>query len=199
MAFLNLVFGANESQTSIGSLQLDALLTEDTNLPSIATQYPVEDGSVISDHITRESTVLALSGVVTSAGMSLFSPGGRTKLVQAKDVLQRIHNLRLPVTITTGMGVYNGYAMTSARIGRSNEGEKLTVDCTFLEIRKTQVELAAIPTDTVAPETDTDGDVIPGAGARGRAGKTAAPMGTVSPSNVFVPDVNASTFLGGLF
>lgn len=198
MAFINVIFGANEPQTKIGTLQIDALLSEQNVLLSSATQYPVEDGSTISDHVTRQSVQLAVSGVVTSAGVSLFSPGGRTKLVRAKDALKRIHADRQPITIVTGMDVYSGYVMTTARIGRTNEGEKLTLDCSFLEIRKTQVEKAAIPTETVAPQLDGKDQPIPGAGARGRAGQTAAPLGTVSQADTITLDPGKLQKLEGM-
>lgn len=167
----------------IGSVPLDALLLEDTELSANASRYPVEDGTVISDHITREPERLAVSGVVTAAGIILFGAGGRSKLIAAKEALRQIHEQRLPVTVVTGMDVYADYAMTNAKISRTNEGEKISLDCEFQKIDKVQLKRADIPPQKVAGTK--------GQGTKGKAGQTAAKGGKASDANA--PPVNQST------
>lgn len=167
----------------LGSIPLDALLIEDTELSANISQYPVEDGTVISDHITREPERLALSGVVTAAGIIMFGAGGRSKLIAAKEALRQIHKERIPVTIVTGMDVYADYAMSNAKISRTNEGEKITLDCEFQKIEKSQLKQADIPPEKVSGEK--------GQGANGKAGQTAAKGGKADSSNA--PQANQST------
>lgn len=186
MAFLSLLFGLGGAQSMIGSLPLDALLIEDTELSANISQYPVEDGTVISDHITREPERLALSGVVTAAGIIMFGAGGRSKLIAAKEALRQIHKERIPVTIVTGMDVYTNYGMSNAKISRTNEGEKITLDCEFQKIDKAQLQQADIP-----PEKAQAGPGGKGTGANGKAGQTASKGGKVDSSAS--PQANQST------
>lgn len=186
MAFLSLLFALDGQRSMIGSLALDALLIEDTELTANISAYPVEDGTVISDHITHEPERLSLSGVVTGAGVRLFSAGGRSKLIEAKATLREIHAQRLPITIVTGMDIYTDYAMSNAKISRTNEGEKITLDCEFQKIDKVQLRQADLPPEKVKPGTTGSGS-----GAQGKAGQTAAKGGKVDSANA--PKANQST------
>lgn len=168
MAFLSLLFNLGSPQTMIGSVPLDALLTEDTELTANVTSYAVEDGPSVTDHITQEPEHLALSGVVTAAGVLLLGAGGRSKLIEAKEALRQIHRDRLPVTIVTGMDIYTDYGMSNAKIGRTNEGEKITITCEFQKIEKVNLRQADIP------PAKAQGS------AKGKAGQTAAKGGKTS-------------------
>lgn len=184
MSFLSLVFGLGGAQTSIGALQLDALLTESTELNSNISEYPVEEGPPITDHITQNSERLALSGVVTGAGVLMFGAGGRSKLMAAKEALRLIHEGRIPITVITGMDIYENFGMSNARIGRSNQGDKLTIECEFQKIRKVTAKQADIPPEKVAESTDAQGNPQgKGAGAKGKAGATGAKGGKASTAS----------------
>lgn len=51
----------------IGDLTLDALIEEAEEKGNTVTQFPVEDGSQISDHVVKRPDVLMIRGVVTNA------------------------------------------------------------------------------------------------------------------------------------
>ncbi|POY46512.1 phage baseplate protein, partial [Avibacterium paragallinarum] len=127
MSIVNLLFSAIAGKrTTIGVLELDALLTESTSLSSQITEYPVEDGTVISDHITQESERLSLSGVITSAGTLFNISLGKYKLIEAKETLRELHGRRELITIVTGLDVYEDFAIESLEIERnSDDGERL--------------------------------------------------------------------------
>ena len=55
------------SRSAVGALQLDAMVSEQTELRARATQFPVEDGSTISDNVSVDPEKLSISGVVTAA------------------------------------------------------------------------------------------------------------------------------------
>ena len=188
MAFVSLLFGLAGNQTMVGSVPLDALLTEDTELSANASQYAVEDGTVISDHITQEPERLSLAGVVTAASIFTFGAGGRSKLIAAKDALRQIHERRVPITIITGSDVYMHFAMVNARISRSNEGEQLSLSCGFQKINMAQLREADIPPAKVAPS------------AKGKAGQTAAKGGKVSDQTAPKrPTTELKEKIGGLY
>jgi len=168
MSFVALVFGKGFAQTTIGAITLDALLSETTELSSTATEYAVEDGPPVTDHIVQESEVLQLSGTISAADLTLFGAGGRSKLIAAKDALRRIHAERLPITVTTGIDVYVDMAMESCTISRTNTGgEAFEVSCSLKKIRKVVLRTAEIPPEKVAPR------------AKGKAGQTKANGGKV--------------------
>lgn len=167
MSIVNLLFSALAGKrTTIGVLELDALLTESTALSSQITEYPVEDGTVISDHITQESERLSLSGVITGAG-TLFNVGlGKYKLISAKETLRELHANRELITIVTGLDVYQDFAIESIEIERnSDDGERLNITAEFRKINKVTLRTEEMPPEKTAPS------------AKGKTGKTKANVG----------------------
>ncbi|MFZ7222726.1 phage baseplate protein [Avibacterium avium] len=177
MSIVNLLFSALAGKrTTIGVLELDALLTESTSLSSQITEYPVEDGTVISDHITQESERLSLSGVITGAG-TLFNVGlGKYKLISAKETLRELHANRELITIVTGLDVYQDFAIESIEIERnSDDGERLNVTAEFRKINKVSLRKEEMPPEKTSPSV------------KGKTGKTKAQVGkaaTSKPTNI---------------
>lgn len=167
MSLINLVYSSLVGQrTVIGVLELDALLDENTSLRSQITEYPIEDGSVISDHITQESETLSLEGVITGAGTLFNIAAGKSKLIAAKETLRTLHKNRELITIITGVDVYEDFAIESCDINRnSDDGEQFSVS---MELRK--VNKVSLRTEEIPPEK-TSGT------ATGKAGKTKAKSG----------------------
>ncbi|WMD20907.1 hypothetical protein RAS12_00620 [Achromobacter seleniivolatilans] len=175
MSFVSMIFGWNGG-SKIGSVPLDALLSEKTSLSSQATSYAVEEGLPVSDHVVQESERLSLDGWVTAAEVALLgsagaspSGAGRSKMISAKAALREIHANRLPITISTGLDQYVNFVMESCEIGRSNSGgERFEISASFKRIRKVTLREADIP-----PE-QTSG------AATGKAGATKTNAGKVS-------------------
>lgn len=171
MSLISLLFG---KRTTIGALELDALLTESTSLSSQITEYPVEDGTVISDHITQESEKLSLSGVITSAGTLFNISPGKSKLIDAKETLRELHKKRELITIVTGIDTYEDFAIESLEIERnSDDGERFNVTAEFRKIQKVTLRSEEMPADKADDS------------AKGKAGQTKAKTGkakTSSPS-----------------
>lgn len=153
------------SPTTIGALAIDALLSETSELSSKATEYAVEDGSPISDHVVLAPERLKISGWITPSDVQLMTADGRPKMAEAKATLRKIIAERAEITVTTGMDAYTGMIMETCNIGRNNEGERFTVDMEFVKIRKAVLRKADIPPDR------TSGS------ARGKAGATKTDAG----------------------
>lgn len=162
MSLVNVLYNwINGTRTAIGVLELDALLTESTSLRSQITEYPVEDGSVISDHITHDAETLSIEGVITSAGTLFNISKGKTKLVSAKETLRQLHVSRSLITVTTGIDMYEDFAIENCEISRSAEGgEKFDVSMTLKKIKKVTLRTAEIPPEKTSGK------------AKGKAGKT---------------------------
>ncbi|MDU4299901.1 MAG: hypothetical protein E7I45_02855 [Eikenella corrodens] len=170
MALIDLVFRLKDSpQTMIGALQLDALISEQTSLVNGVTQYAVEEGAPVSDHISTEAEKLTIEGVVTGASVSLFGTHGRSKMIEAKEALRVINEQRQPITVVTGLDVYPEFAMESCDISRNaDDGEQLRISISLTKIRKAKTREADIPPGKVRQN------------AAGKAGETRKPAGRVT-------------------
>ena len=170
MALIDMVFRLVDTpQTMIGALQLDALISEQTSLSNGVTQYAVEEGAPVSDHISSEAEKLTIEGVVTGASVSLFGVHGRSKMIEAKEALRVINEQRQPITVVTGLDVYPDFAMESCDISRNaDDGEKLHISISLTKIRKAKTREADIPPGKVRQN------------AAGKAGETRKPAGRVT-------------------
>lgn len=170
MALIDMVFRLKDApQTMIGTLQLDALISEQTSLSNGVTQYAVEEGAPVSDHISSEAEKLTIEGVVTGASVSLFGVHGRSKMIEAKEALRVINEQRQPITVVTGLDVYPEFAMESCDISRNaDDGEKLHISISLTKIRKAKTREADIPPGKVRQN------------AAGKAGETRKPAGRVT-------------------
>lgn len=161
MSLLSLLFNTktNFGINSVGVIELDALLNENTTLSSKITEYPVEDGTVISDHIALDSEKLTIDGVISGAG-TLFNPkSGRSELINAKETLRQLHKSRELISISTGLDVYDDFAIENCTISRnSDSGEVYNVS---LELRK--INKVTLRTEDMPPE-NTGGRVTEKAG-----------------------------------
>lgn len=176
MATVGLTFSTGVPST-VGALELDALLTEGTELSAKATEYAVEEGSPISDHVVLESEQLKLSGWITPSNVQQLTAAGRPKMLEAKAALRKMINDRAEITVSTGMDTYTGMIMEKCSIGRSNEGDHFSVDMQFIKIRKAVLRKVDIPPGkTSGTATGKAGSTNTKAGKAG-TGNTAPPTG----------------------
>lgn len=184
MNFVNLVFSLlGGKKTTVGSLTLDALLTETNTYSSEVTEHPVEVGAPISDNIGQKAEKLSIQGVVTGAGVMMFDAGGKAKMIAAKEAIKAIHEQQLPVSIVTGMDVYAPFAMKDCTVTRSDATEKLTVDMTFVKIRVAQPKETDLPPEKVSDKPTGKGKHR-GKPAKNKAGQTRQNAGTAKTEKV---------------
>lgn len=130
---LSLLFGKKYARTAISGVVLDAVLSEDHSYNSRVTNYPVENGLIISDHIINEPDALQITGVVSDTPLSfltlLANPIGVSNApsVNAFNALVEIHNRRERITVVTGIKVYTNMVITSLQVPRNvQSGQSLT-------------------------------------------------------------------------
>ena len=139
MSLMNLLFGTKTIFGAMGvaAIELDALLNETTVMSSQITEYPVEDGTIISDHITLDSERLTIEGVISGAGSLFGIKAGKAELINAKETLRELHRTRELITIVTGVDLYEDFAIESCSIARNNEfGEQYKVGLELRKIKK---------------------------------------------------------------
>nr|DAS24541.1 MAG TPA: hypothetical protein [Caudoviricetes sp.] len=193
MSLMNLLFGTKTIFGSVGvaAIELDALLNETTVMSSQITEYPVEDGTIVSDHITLDSERLTIEGVISGAGSLFGIKAGKAELINAKETLRELHRTRELITIVTGVDLYEDFAIESCSIARNNEyGEQYQVELALRKIKK-----VTLKTEDMPPEKS-------GKSTQGKAGKTKsnagkAKTGTPSPSQeARVPMSRAGAYSG---
>jgi hypothetical protein len=122
---LSLLFGKKYEKTSVGGIFLDATLNENHQYNSRVTNYPVEDGRIISDHVINEPETVQITGIVTDTPISLLTSFNRS--VDAFNRLVRLHTNRELVTVVTGIKVYTNMVMTSLQVPKNVQtGQSLT-------------------------------------------------------------------------
>lgn len=122
---LSLLFGKKYARTTISSVLLDAVISEDHSYNSRVTNYPIESGLIISDHIISEPDTLQITGIVSDTPLSIFAPFNNS--VNAFDQLVEIQKRKERITVVTGIKVYTDMVITSLQIPRGIEsGQSLT-------------------------------------------------------------------------
>lgn len=155
----------------IAGFAIDAVLNETHTSNSEATEFPVESGADLTDHIRRLPKEVSIEGIVSDTPIGTMAllrdlDGGVTDLNgepvlpsdQAIAHLERIEERRLPITIQTGLGarkgrsggkVYERMAMTELEIPRDPAtGNALRFTAKFRQITIVTNERTTVPTAT---------------------------------------------------
>jgi hypothetical protein len=144
------------------NLELDCVLREVHGMQSEVTRLPVEEGADISDNWVNEPEELIVEGVITNSPVRILGTfftkqtrgtvqnqkvtGVGVNLVQlAFEELQRIHQAKKLITITTRLKTYTDMAMVSAPVPRLPEhGDGIQFSATFRKIRKVSIKTTDI-------------------------------------------------------
>lgn len=169
-------FGGGGKST-VGDLELDAIIERTTTLESEVTDYPVEDGFPVADHVTRKPLTLSMTCVCTptpldgSGGLlaaARKSAGSGNSLQSVADKLVAIYQKGEPITITTPDAIYKDMIMLTAPLPRSVEDGI----CYKLALEFKHVRIVAQETAEVSDE------------AKGSAGKTETAAGAASQKEI---------------
>ena len=114
-----------KSYAKIEQLVLDASIEEMHTMTSKISQFPVEDGSTISDNIYNEPEKISIQGVVTSTPLP-NSPNSSLESTiyaprDAYDYLCRLRKNKELITVTTDLEVYKNMGITSIRIPKNTK------------------------------------------------------------------------------
>ena len=144
-------------------LSVDAVLVERHEMASRVSQYPVEDGGTISDHILNEPRRVSIEGFVTDSPLSgLPVPGagiieavalaGQSPTRGAFGFLESLRDDRMRVTLVTGLKRYESMVLTTLSIPRDGgTGQALRFSADFVEIEVVETQSVTIPADQLQP------------------------------------------------
>lgn len=149
---IGLFWGGKWHKSSISSkarfIELDLVLKETHSFDSELTEFPIESGSFISDHIIVKPKTLSMTGWISDypleddhLGLSI---GGRTQTLF--DQLMELHDTREAVLVHTQYHDYQNMVMTACSIPRErNTYQALHVMLEFKEAVITTVRSVKLP------------------------------------------------------
>lgn len=158
-----------------GALEIDATKTRGWELTAETTEFPVEQGSAITDHVRPMNGTVTLEGIisntplvmpstqmqgVTASPASVVLRGGdgqaRATMVQWSDVFDRVKTCdgilaglvssATPITLTTPLRTLAGLAITRYRVDESVDvGQALALVLDFKVLRIATTARAPVP------------------------------------------------------
>jgi len=159
-----------KNPSGINQLEIDAVLREDHEYINTPSEYPVEDGSVITDHIRQTPEQITIEAITsdTPVVVSTDQSGGtqirddqsnRSQLAfdtllqmagfevnkQDDEFATQVNEPQI-VTITTGLKVYTNMIVKNLRIPRNVQtGSSLQYVIEFRKFRRAQTEFFLSP------------------------------------------------------
>ncbi len=141
-------------ESTVGNLELDAVLDEGHSWEATVTTSPVEKGSDITDSIQMQPERLTVRGFVSDSPLVASATvagvvnggavGNRTQAVF--ELLRRLMEARELVTVYTKYRIYTDMAIKSVDIPRSPEvGEALEFTMEFVKVRLVSTQLVELP------------------------------------------------------
>ena len=128
-----LLFNSRNSRARIGSVFFDATLSETHETSSTTTNFPVEDGSFISDFVITNPETLNISGLITDTPLNFLL--GFNRSVSAYNELLRLQKNKELLTVVTGIKIYENMILTSISVPRdSQSGKSLTFNINLQKI-----------------------------------------------------------------
>lgn len=158
-------------KAKIGDLEVDVILERETSFDCEVTEYPVEDGFPISDHVTRRPMALTMTVVCTPTPVS----GGASpsRMNEVANAIQNMYKKAEPLTVTVPDAIYENMILTHAPLPRNvQDGYCYRMQIDLVQIRKAQAKSEEVPEGDTAPEADA------------MSGETGKDMGQASQSNI---------------
>lgn len=122
---LSILYGKKYAKSQIGTVIFDTTVMEEHKFSSRITNYPIENGTIISDHIINDPDSISLSGIVSDTPINILASSNRS--IDAFNKLVDLHRKREVFDVVTGIRVYRNMAITTLNIPRNiKTGQSLT-------------------------------------------------------------------------
>lgn len=132
----------------IGSLELDASITEGHSAEVEATEHPVEKGANISDHARVKPETLQMEGLISATPIG--KDPGLDYIETAYATLRKLKDARELLTIVTALRTYDNMMLVKLDVPRdAHSGDALRFTATFKEIRLAEVQSIQVQTRKV--------------------------------------------------
>lgn len=160
---IDIVFGLSEP-SQIGSITVDATISEDHKFTNRVTDFPIEDNAFISDHVIQVPEQLTLKGFITNSPIE-YASGLRSgiKPERVNDAfigLMQIAGYDYPlqpaspsvvrnsaklVSVVTGLRSYDNMIVSSLSVPRNDKtGNSMEFTITLKHVNETKVEVETV-------------------------------------------------------
>lgn len=122
---------------SIGSIQIDATISEDHNYSNDVTDHPIENGASISDTIIQKPFSLSMECIVSASPLSdKVTDSTPQRVDRTYAALARLAQSKSLVTVVTAVRTYTNMAISTLSVPRSkDDGNSLRFNVTFKQIK----------------------------------------------------------------
>ena len=142
----------------IGTLEIDVVFEEQPDFDSDVTQYPIETGESISDHVILNPIKLTMRGFISQTPIRILDTNtilGNDLVQTAFDKLLEIRDSKDVVDVVTGLKVYSDMIMNRLSFPRDRQtGQSLNFRAEFIQIKKTAsiLETGEIPVSDLSTD-----------------------------------------------
>lgn len=167
---------------------LDAVLKEEVEHDAEVTEFPIEIGAAINDHVIVRPPIYVMTGVITDtphrfASTNYGQSDDSSRSSAAWGILVAVHARALPFRIETNFQVYDDMVIQNLK----SKKDALTRNVITFEARLRQLNI--VSTTPPAPDTDTlsEGQAAAGGGPvvdQGRSPGTEVAAGSDSSNAV---------------
>lgn len=143
-------------------LELDAALARESSKSVEVTKFPIEDGSVISDHAIRAPDSYRLEGLISNTPatkrevLEVQIEAGTVVSSRAQDGrarLEEINDMKLPVTIEAAGRRFENMVMTRISFPEDPAtGDVVRFSSSFDQIRTVTTRIEAVPKGSAAAD-----------------------------------------------
>jgi len=140
------------------SLDLDVTQDETHEWSNDVTQFPVEIGSQITDHIQPMPDKLTISGMITNSAIGVKAlsdlDGGDDRVQTAFDLLLKLKEDRVLLTVYTKHKIYTDMALKSVSLPRdASIGDSIKFKMEFVNVRLVDTQTVNVP-DGISKKLD---------------------------------------------
>lgn len=141
----SLGISSSSSSSEVEKIDFDLLIDESHTLEFDASDHPLENGAVITDHVTQKLRTCTITGMFTNHPAQA---NGRYDAKRALTLFNELENLakkRKPVRLVTTLRVYEEMIITSLPVKiTAEDGESITFTITLREFKVAALKKNAI-------------------------------------------------------
>lgn len=197
-----------KTPSELGTLTLDVVISENHQFDSKVTQYPIESGGEVADHIINDPVILSMTGIITNSPIKIFGgilsnlasgqPAIPNRVGAAFTLLTDMREIKERFVVVTGLKVYNFMFFKSLSFPRDgNTGDALRIVAVLTRISKAaskKVEVQNLDPGTTDAKKNTK-DL--GAEKVDQGGKTVTDSTTEETARVSTLKRAATAVFGG--
>ena len=142
---------------TIDNIEVDVIMEDSISYESEVTEFPVETGFTISDHVINKQPEIKLDCIFTPTPVTwyeLHKDKAATRLEDVRRELERIRNEKEPITVTTPDRIYENVVLVKIPITRTiKDGLTLRMTLEFKQIAIVSSNTAEVPAEYAEQET----------------------------------------------